>query len=204
MITDLLQLAVGFILISFAADRFIIGASGLSQRFGISPLVIGLTVVAIGTSAPEIFVSIQAAIQGNTTLAVGNVLGSNIANIGLVLAVAALIRPLSVNSITLKREYPILFFVMIVTWLLLRDQYLNETDGVILFVLLGLFIAWLILTSLQNPKEPMAQEFKAEIGKKRPLGMILFWLLFGSILLLVSSHFIVKSAVSIAEFFSNQ
>jgi len=121
MLLSSVAIIVGFLLLIWSADRFVVGASGIALNSGVSPLIIGLTIVGFGTSAPEMIVSAVAAFEGTPSLAVGNAIGSNITNIALVLGFTALLIPLSVDSKILKREYPIMFFIMLSVWILLWD-----------------------------------------------------------------------------------
>ncbi|HFC53667.1 MAG TPA: calcium/sodium antiporter, partial [Gammaproteobacteria bacterium] len=118
MLTSALAVVAGFALLVWAADRFVIGAAAMARNLGISPLVIGLTIVGFGTSAPEMLISAISAWDGNPGVAVGNALGSNIANLGLVLGATALVKPLQIHSATLQREYPMMFIAMIFALLL--------------------------------------------------------------------------------------
>ena len=142
MLLAALSILFGLALLIWGADRFIIGAAALAQNLGISPLLIGITVVGFGTSAPEILVSVMAALQGNPAIAVGNAVGSNIANIALILGATALVAPLAVHSDLLRREYPVLLVVSIGAAALLADGVLDRNDGTILLVALagGFFI----------------------------------------------------------------
>jgi cation:H+ antiporter len=126
----------GFIILTLGADALVRGASAIALRLGIAPLIIGLTIVAFGTSAPELAVSIKSALAGNSGIALGNVVGSNIVNIGLILAVTALIRPIQVQSQMVKRDIPIMIGASILVWLLLLDGDVSFLDGAILFSLL--------------------------------------------------------------------
>ena len=123
----------GFGILIWGADRFVDGAANIATNFGVSPLIVGLTIVGFGTSAPEMLVSALAAIDGAPALGIGNAIGSNITNVGLVLAITLLIAPLTVHSDTLKREFPVLLFVMVLSLLLLLDNDLSRVDGIILF-----------------------------------------------------------------------
>ena len=136
MLIAIAQLIGGFILLVWGADRLVAGASALARNLGVSPLIIGLTIIAFGTSAPELVVSGVAAARGNPALALGNAIGSNIANIGLVLGVTALVYPLRVESETLKREYPLLTLIMIGGFIMAADLMYSRTEG------------WLLLTGL--------------------------------------------------------
>jgi cation:H+ antiporter len=128
----IIALILGFIVLLLGADRFVDGAANIARNFGVSPLIIGLTIVGLGTSAPEVLVSAQAAFNGSPALGIGNAIGSNIANIGMVLGITLLVTPLTVNSDTLKREFPILATVMALALILLWDQHLGYNDGLVL------------------------------------------------------------------------
>ena len=187
----------GFVLLVWGADRFVHGAAALARNLGISPLVIGLTIVGIGTSAPEILVSAVAAWQGNPALGVGNALGSNITNIALVLGMTALFMPLNVHSLTLKREYPVMFLIMLLALLLVLDGELGRLDGLILLGGLVLMVRWMIRLGLREKSDPLETEYEHEIPRMST-GRALFWLLLGLILLLASSRILVWGAVNIA------
>ena len=128
---QLLLLLVGFIALVWSADKFLSGAASTAVNFGIPKIVIGLTIVALGTSAPEIIVAIFAALDGNHLLAVGNALGSNIANIGLVLGITAIITPLAFSKNVRRKELPWLLGATTLTLVLLFDRDLSFTDGLI-------------------------------------------------------------------------
>jgi len=132
ILLSIAAIVIGLGLLVWGAERFVHGASAIAKNLGVPPLIIGLTIVGIGTSAPEILISIIAAYQGNPALAVGNALGSNIANIALVLGITAIVLPLTVKSEVLQREYPIMFGVMLLALVLLLDNHLGRLDGVIL------------------------------------------------------------------------
>ena len=138
MLGNFAELIVGLLLLIWGADRLVYGAAATARNLGVAPLLIGLTIVAFATSAPEVLVSIVAASRGETDLAVGNAIGSNIANIGLVLGSVALIRPIEMTSATLRREMPALLAVTLLTVALFLDSYLSRVDGLVL--LTGLVI----------------------------------------------------------------
>ena len=125
---ELLAIAGGFVLLTWSADRFVVGASALAYNLNIPPLIIGLTIVSLGTSAPEILVSGVASLQGNSGLAIGNALGSNITNVALILGITALIMPLNVHSSIVRRELPVLLGVMLLALLLLLNGTLERLD----------------------------------------------------------------------------
>ena len=200
MLISITQLIGGFILLVWGADRLVAGASALARNLGVSPLIIGLTIVAFGTSAPELIVSAVAAYRGNPGLAVGNAIGSNIANIGLILGVTAAIYPLRVESETLKREYPVLMLIMIGSFIMAADLVYDRTEGwLLLFGLLALVI-WMVRFGMRRGTEdPLAREFAAEIPRDMPTGYAVLWMSVGLIVLPLSSSFLVDGAVFIAR-----
>jgi len=198
LLVSSLAVIAGFALLVWGADRFVDGASATARNLGVSPLIIGLTIVGLGTSAPEMLVSAMAAWQGNPAMGIGNAIGSNIANIALVLGVTALITPLVVKSKTLRREYPLMFIIMLVGLMLLLDGEMSRLDGIILLIGLVIMILWMIRISMRRPHDPMEDEFDKEIPRLSTR-KALFWLAFGLILLLGSSRLLVWGAVNIAE-----
>lgn len=143
LIYAIAAIIVGFIALVWGADRFVHGAAGLASNFGVSRLVIGLTIVAFGTSAPEMLVSGMAAASGSRAMGVGNAIGSNITNVTLVLGSAALVRPLRVHSRLLIREIPVLFLSMAIAWLFLWDGDLSRLEGMILLAGMFVLVAWI-------------------------------------------------------------
>jgi cation:H+ antiporter len=203
MLLSSVAVVAGFILLVWGADRFVLGASATARNFGISPLIVGLTIVGFGTSAPEMLVSGMAAYQGSPGISIGNALGSNITNIALVLGVTALIVPLTVHSGIIKRELPILLLVMVLALLLMVDGNLGQGDG--LFLLLGMFlmIFWVVRLGLKerDSGDLMSSEFDAEIPEGMPTPKAIIWLVVGMIVLFASSHILVWGAVNIAKAF---
>jgi len=200
MLISIAQLLGGFILLVWGADRLVAGASALARNLGVSPLVIGLTIVAFGTSAPELVVSGVAAYRGNPGLAVGNAIGSNIANIGLILGVTAIVYPLRVESETLKREYPLLMLIMVASFIMAADLVLNTTEGWLLLTGLVALVIWMIRFGLRRgTDDPLAEEFDAEIPRDIPTSKAVLWLVVGLIILPLSSSFLVDGAVFIAR-----
>jgi cation:H+ antiporter len=207
--TSFFAILGGFVLLVWGADRFVTGAAATARNLGVSPLIIGLTIVGFGTSAPEMLVSAMAAWAGNPGIAVGNAIGSNITNVGLVLGLTALITPLSVHSETLRREFPILFAVTTLTLILLLDGDLSRIDGVILLAGFGLMIYWLVGLGLRERAcdpavqacDPMQDEFAEEIPTDMTMGRALFWVALGLVVLLLSSRLLVWGAVNVAHYF---
>lgn len=199
MTSYFLALIGGFVLLVWGADRFVIGAAATARNLGVAPLIIGLTIVGFGTSAPEILVSGVAAWQGNPGLAVGNAIGSNIANIGLILGTTALIAPLVINSRLLKRELPILTLTMLLGLLLLLDHDLSRIDGAILLTGLCAMLLWMTHMGLKSSYgDPLEHEFSSEIPSDMSMRWALTWLLIGLLVLLLSSRLLVWGAVQIA------
>ena len=200
MLIAIIQLVAGFLLLVWGADRLVAGASAFARNLGVSPLVIGLTIIGFGTSAPELVVSAVATIKGNSGLAVGNAIGSNIANMGLVLGATALIYPLRMESNALKREYPMLLLIMLVCFLMALDGVYSKVEGWILMISLLLVVIWIIRIGLHRPRsDPLAEEFDAEIPKDIPTKIALFWLVVGLTVLPISSTFLVDGAITIAQ-----
>jgi cation:H+ antiporter len=198
-------LLIGLVLLVWSSDQFIEGAASTAIHLNISPLVIGIVVLGFGTSAPEIFVAILASLDDSPGLAIGNVVGSNIANIGLVLGVAALVAPIAIKSSLLKREFPILLAISILGIVLMLDKDLDMTDGVILLGLLFIVIFWMIRANKKiQPDDPLAEETLHELDDlpKMSLKKSLVILLVGLILLVASAKMMVWGAVDIAQIFN--
>jgi cation:H+ antiporter len=204
MTSALLILAIiaGFAILIWGADRFIDGAANIASNLGISPLIVGLTIVGFGTSAPEMLVSALAAFDGAPALGVGNALGSNITNVGLVLAVTTLVAPLVVHSDTLRREFPLLAFVMAVSFFLIWDGYLSRLDGVILFTGFILTLAgmtWLAVKD-SGKNDPLEKEFEQEYAeKKMSTGHATLLFFIGLASLLIGSKLLVWGATGVAQ-----
>jgi cation:H+ antiporter len=200
MLLNFLAVVAGFAILIGGADRFVIGASATARNLGVPPLIIGLTVVGFGTSAPEMLVSGLAAWYGNPGISVGNALGSNIANIGLVIGATALVAPISVHSKTLRREFPLLFIFMTLALLLLLDGYLSLLDGVLLITGMFFMLYWITRIALRSRvSDPMQEEFAEEIPLHMPMWKAGLWLLVGLVLLLLGSRLVVYGATEIAR-----
>ncbi len=203
MVTSFVILIIGFAALVWSADRFVYGAAALAKNMGIPTLIIGLTVVAMGSSAPEMMVSASAALADKTDTAVGNAVGSNITNILLVLGVTALLRPLSVSSMTLKREMPLVLLISVAAWYVFSDNYFSFAEGIALMIAFAVFIGGLVIVSLRakNQDDPFVSEACEDVPNDVSTKSAVFWLIIGMILLPVSSHFLVESAVDIAKYF---
>ena len=204
MLINIAAILAGFVFLIFSADFFVKGTSAIARNFGISPLIIGLTIVGLGTSAPEMLVAAMASAQGNAGLAMGNAIGSNIANIGLVLGTTALIAPILIKSSILRRELPILLAISTASYLLVIDGDLSRIDGLILLSGLLAFMYWLLRSARQSSPQhcdALELEFSDEIPADLPnLNAFLFFLA-GLIGLIASSKLLVWAAVNIAVAF---
>lgn len=193
---------VGLVLLIWSADRFVYGASSIARNLNISPMIIGLTIVAMGSSAPEIMVSATAAWQGRLDTAVGNALGSNITNILLVIGATALLKPIAVASMTIKREFPLLILVTLLGYLFLADQSLTRAEGVLFLAGFALFLMLMVYWGKHaTPDDPLRVEYEAELPPVKPTWQAVVWVLLGLTLLLASSQLLVHGAVTIASHF---
>ncbi len=195
----LLQLAAGFVLLIWAADRLVGGASALARNFGVPTLVVGLTIVGFGTSAPEMLVSAFASLRGNPSLAIGNAVGSNIANVGLILGLTALIYPLKVERITLKREFPVLGVIMLVTLALMWNLSFSRIDGLILIAGLALLVGGMVALGLtRGNKDPVTATLVEGVPQNMATRTAVMWTVLGLALLPLSAHILVNGAVGLA------
>lgn len=205
---SVVTLALGFVLLVAGGEAMVRGAAALARRFGVPSLVIGLTVVAFGTSAPELAVNTAAALRGNGSVAFGNVVGSNLANVGLILAVCALLRPLAVRSIVITREIPMMllgtFAALVMGVDLLRGEdasSYDRSDGLLLLLFFGVFLYYTVAETLfRRPQDSFVQQAEAMPTGERvesavaSLGLVVV----GVVGLVLGGHFTVESAVEIA------
>ena len=200
MLGNAFEVIVGLLFLVWGADRFVHGAAATARNLGIPPLLIGLTIVALATSAPEILVSVVAALRGETDLAIGNAIGSNIANVGLVLGVVALLRPVELKSATLRREMPALLAVSLLTVSLFLDSYLGRVDGLVLLAGLVIVMIWLVRLGFRSSAgDPLQAEFDAEIPKHMSMRVAIVWVVVGIATLLLGAHWMVDGAIDIAK-----
>lgn len=199
-----LILIVGLILLVWSSDVFIEGAASTAQHLSISPLVIGVVVLGFGTSMPEVVVATLASLDNSPGLAVGNAVGSNIANIALVLGVTAIIAPIVVKSSILKRELPILLAISFGAYLLVLDGSLDFIDGIILAIALVIVMTWMIKANKSlDPADPLASETQHELEEMPELtkNRALLYLVGGLVILMISAKMMVAGAVDIAQYF---
>jgi cation:H+ antiporter len=196
MLVAAVAILVGFVILIWSADLFVAGAASIADNMGMSPTIIGLTIVSVGTSAPEILVSITAALSGAGDMAIGNAIGSNIANVGLVLGLTVLVAPLCVHSSCMRTEMPTLLVVTAATGLLLLDGELSRLDGYLMLAALIFILAQMIRN--QSHDSTLAEEADDEpLPHFRPLRA---WITFviGLLLLVASSRLLVWGAAEIA------
>lgn len=203
MLLASIALIVGLIVLMWSADHFVNSSAATARNFGMSPMLIGLTIVAIGTSAPEVLVSLMAVLSGFGDLAVGNAIGSNIANIGIVLGLTLLIAPIQVNPRLMSKELPLLVGITVISGAVIYDNLINFLDGILLIT--ALVITMVLIHYWQKQPSDVAfstigEEEEAEIPEMKQGKATL--ILIGSLLLLLgSSRVLVWSATTIAQHF---
>jgi len=206
MFIQVLILLVALVVLVWSADKFVFGASSLARNLGISPMIIGLTIVAMGSSAPEMMVAATASLQGNPNTAIGNAIGSNITNIALVLGITAFMQPLTVSSSTIKREIPLILAVTALAYWMLADYNFSFIEGLILIVGFFAYIITLLVITLKRSKtapvdDPMILGAESDVPDPVSTGMSVVWLVVGMILLPVSASYLIDSAEFIAKSF---
>ncbi len=203
MLVSCLFILIGFALLIYGADVFVTGASSIARQLGMPPLIIGLTIVGFATSAPEIIVGSVSAWQGKTSIAIGNAIGSNITNIGLVLGLSILLFPIALASNTIKKEFGLMCVAIMIALVLMVDGYLSRLDALILLVSLVTSIFWIIwLAKQSSASDPLKSEYAHEFDKPDPLNKAFIKLLIGLGLLLLGADLLVRGAVFVAEYFS--
>jgi cation:H+ antiporter len=205
MLLASIAILVGLLGLFWGADNFVDGAADTASALGVSPLIVGLTIVAFGTSAPEMLVALFAALDGARDMAIGNVVGSNIANIGLVVGGTAMIAPLAVHADTVRRDYPHLFLVTVLAIALMLDGALEVTDGLILLAGLVLSLIWMLWLGMKEATNRVtilapsglesALGHQESISKAHALGKLLL----GLVVLVICSRLLVHGAVQIAQ-----
>ena len=213
MLIHLLQILGGMMVLVVGGDLMVRGASSLARSLGISPLAVGLTVVAFGTSAPELAVSMGAALNGSGNLAFGNIFGSNLANIGLIIGLSALIRPLPIDGLVTRRELPMMILAVAAAWVMASDVVLGESvaqysrsDGLVFLLFFVVFIYYTVGDLIKQRSEANRRSANGEgdsqsdsdrAGDRRAL-RDLSWIVLGLVGLLLGAKFTVDGAVAIA------
>jgi len=198
-----LSIAAGLVLLVWSADRFVVGASAIAHNLGVSAIIIGMVIMGFGTSAPEIFVAGAASISGNTGVAVGNAIGSNIANVALVLGISALASPIIVQSQTLKREFPLLLGITAGVLVLMIDRELSRSDGLILLSGAVAMVGWMLWLARKERGfgDPLEQEFESELPREMTTPVAIFWTVLGLATLITSAEMLVWGGVNVARAF---
>ncbi len=199
MLFAILKMVIGIVVLAVGADRFIDATLALAKRFNVPPLIAGVVLIGFGTSVPEIIVSSTAALKGTINIAIGNAIGSNIANIGLVLGVTGLIRALSLQPTLLKREFSLLWIITLIVGLLLMNHHLARWEGVVIVALLAFYLFGVIYLSKKHPvpeSEPI--EISAKF-QKLSVPIVSLWWLVGLALMLLGAELMVSGAIVIAH-----
>ncbi|MCR8710692.1 calcium/sodium antiporter [Aliarcobacter butzleri] len=192
----------GFAILVWSADKFVEGAASTAKHLGMPSLLIGILIVGFGTSAPEMVVSAIAAMEGNSGLALGNAIGSNIVNIALILGITAIIAPIAVNSKIVKKEIPILLIIVLFLGYLLFDNTLTFVEGVVLLVGFFILVGWSIYVAIKGKGDALESEINDELLEhEMSLRAGVIWLIVGLILLIASSRLLVWGAVGVATEF---
>ena len=192
MLLDIILIVVGVTLVLTGADRLTEGASALARRMSVPEIIIGLTIVAAGTSAPELFVSLVSALKGTPDLAVGNVVGSNIMNAMLIVGCAAMVAPMTISRSTVKKDIPFSVGASVLLMLLALNSFLGRLDGIILLAGFAIFMAYTLMQAKKGQAESVV-----EVKQQNPW-LSALWVLAGLVLLVVGSNLFVDSASSVA------
>lgn len=199
VVVQLVLLAIGFVLLVKGADWFVEGASKVAEKFGIPQLVIGLTIVAIGTSLPEAAVSVSAALKGSAEITIGNVIGSNIMNVLLILGITSVIKPIAVQKSTVRYELP---FVIVISAMLMGIGYADNTvgraDGLMLWGLLICYLAYLLKMAKKGEN---GQEETPEDDKPMPVWKMILLIIVGGVMIVIGSDVAVDAATALARIF---
>jgi len=195
MLANVLILFAGLAVLVAGAEFLVRGSVGLAQKFKISPLVIGMTIVAFGTSAPELIVSVKAALQGSSDIAIGNVVGSNIANLALILGITALIFPIAIDKQSINVDWPMMVFASGLFYFFMLDGSIERWEGLILFLALISFTTYLIFDSKKKNKN----KEEDTLVKKLHITKALFFVVIGLVGLYFGAEWFVLSSVNIAE-----
>ncbi|MDA3132094.1 calcium/sodium antiporter [Atlantibacter subterraneus] len=205
MLLATMLLIIGLFLVVYSADRLVFAASLLCRSINIPPLIVGMTVVSVGTSLPEIMVSVAAALHGQLDLAVGTALGSNITNILLIVGLAALLHPFTVHSDILRRELPLMLLMSALAGLFLYDGVLSRTDGIVL-LLIAVCYLWFIVKiaklAQQQGNDSLTREQLAELPRGGNLPVAFLWLAVALIIMPMATRMVIDNATVVAHYFA--
>ncbi len=192
MLLDIVFIVIGVSMVLIGADRLTEGASALARKMNVPEIIIGLTIVAAGTSAPELFVSLVSALKDTPDLAVGNVVGSNTMNAMLIVGCAAVVAPMTISRSTVKKDIPFSVGASVLLLLLALDSFLGRTDGIILLIGFAVFMAYTLMQAKSGQAEPVAE------GKQLKPWLSVLYLIIGLAMLVAGSNLFVDSASSVA------
>jgi cation:H+ antiporter len=196
----IIAMASGLAILVWSADRFVDGAASMARHFGMPSLLIGMVIVGFGTSAPEMVISALSSYQGNPGIALGNAYGSNITNIALILGITAMIQPITVESLILKKELPILTAVTFLAGYIVHDGEITRMDAAVLMGVFLVLLAWAVYQGLSRKQDALGTETEMELSEHPlPLRMSVLWLVTGLVFMIASSRLLVWGAVEIAE-----
>lgn len=198
IVQNILLFIIGIAFLYFGGEGLVKGSSRLARSLGINPIVIGLTIVACGTSAPEFVVSIIAVLRGSNDLVIGNIVGSNISNIGLILAISALISPLIIQMRLIKIEVPIMIILSIILYLLAFNLTIGLFEGILIFLVLSTFLIYSSINALRESKT-VASEYQEFLGPGNSFLKNSFFILLGLAALIIGARFVVNSSIFMAR-----
>ena len=199
MVLSIVAVIIGLAVLVWSADKFVEGAAAVARHLGMAPLVIGMVIIGFGTSAPEMVVSAIASIDGNPALALGNAYGSNITNIALVLGITAVLAPIAVKSVVIRREMPVLIGITLLSAIFLLDYEITHLEAAILLLVFFAYMGWSVWVGSKNGDDALAAEYTQELdADPLPMKPAIIWLIVGLLLLIVSSRALVWGAVNIA------
>jgi len=194
LLIQVIILILGLVLLFIGSTLLVEGAASTAIMFAVRPVIIGLTIVSFATSAPELLVSLVAAVKGSGGISIGNILGSNVINIALVLGISSVIRPVVIKKQIIKTELPYLFFVSFIFWLLCMDSHIGRSDGIILIFLLIIFLIYSITTA-KDKNNPIVLAKPSYINILKNF----FYIIIGIIMLSYGANFVVQEAIIMAE-----
>jgi cation:H+ antiporter len=200
MLVQLLWLVAGLLLLYAGAEGLVRGASSLARRLRVSPLVIGLTVVAFGTSMPEVVVSVRAALDGEGSIAVGNAIGSNIFNVGAILGIAAIVAPIKIKIQLLRFDVPVMMVIALALLFIFPDATIDRWEGAVLIAMLAIYVGFNIYFARRERNRRLKKEFAKNLPKQTMHWQIdAVLIVLGLVSLTFGARFMVSSAVTMAE-----
>ncbi len=201
MILSCTAIIIGLVLLVWSSDIFVDGAAALASHFNVSPFIIGMVIIGFGTSLPEMLISVQSAIQGNTGIVLGNAYGSNIANLGLILGITVLICPIAVPSPIFKKDLPLLFGITLFAALCVGNGWISRMEALYMLALFAVIMLWTIRKGLKSREIFIMRECEKEISSSMPVAHSFFRIVIGLLILLASSRMLIWGAVQTAQFF---